>query len=160
MMRDTADLSAGHLCDGSFDESVPDRLLTQEEHTRVITKLTDMITSVCDYCHERVGNLLAAGANEKDKPHNDKDKIIADPSQNRSEDKECQTWNEKGTWLSERATTAQVCQLANMVEEFTHACEKLCGKQCTALRSAFKVITIYARCRSRVLTRNRFPLSF
>lgn len=142
-MRDTADLSAGRLCDGSFDESIPDRLLTQEEHTRVINKLTDMITSVCDYCHERMGNLLSAGTNERDKFHNDK--IIADISQNKlEENKECQTWNDKGSWLSEKATTAQVCQLANMVEEFTHACEKLCGKQCTALRSAFKVIIIYA----------------
>jgi len=138
-MRDTADLSAGCLCDGSFDESVPDRLLTREEHSRVITKLSDMITSVCDYCHERMGNLLSAGTDEKDKFHNDKDKIITDISQNKLEDKEYQTWNDKSSWLSERATTAQVCQLANMVEEFTYACEKLCGKQCTALRSAFKV---------------------
>lgn len=142
-MKDTADLSAGRLCDGTFDESVSDRLLTQEEHTRVIDKLTDMITSVCDYCHERMGNLLSAGTNEKDKLHNDK--IIPDISQNKlEENKECQTWNDKGSWLSEKATTAQVCQLANMVEEFTYACEELCGKQCTALRSAFKVIIIYA----------------
>lgn len=138
VMRDTADLSAGRLCDGTFDESVPDRLLTREEHSRVITKLNDMITSICDYCHERMGNLLSAGTNEKEKFHNDKDKIIADVSQNKLEDKECQTWNDKGSWLSDRATTAQVCQLASMVEEFTYACEKLCGKQCTALRSAFK----------------------
>lgn len=143
-MRDTADLSAGYLCDGSFDETVPDRLLTQEEHMRVITKLNDMISSICDYCHERMGNLLSAGTNEKDKFHNDKDKIIADVAQNKLEDKEGQTWNEKNSWLSDRATTAQVCQLANMVEEFTYACEKLCGKQCTALRSAFKVIVMYA----------------
>lgn len=143
VMRDTADLSAGRLCDGSFDESVPDRLLTQEEHTRVTTKLTDMITSVCDYCHERMGNLLSAGTNEKDKFYNDKDKVIGDVSQSyKSDDKEYQAWIDKGSWLSERATTAQVCQLANMVEEFTHACEKLCGKQCTALRSAFKVIIV------------------
>ncbi|XP_014471073.1 PREDICTED: vacuolar protein sorting-associated protein 54 isoform X2 [Dinoponera quadriceps] len=80
-----------------------------------------------------------AGTNEKDKFHNDKDKVIGDASQShKSDDKEYQAWNDKGSWLSERATTAQVCQLANMVEEFTHACEKLCGKQCTALRSAFK----------------------
>lgn len=138
------------MCDGSFDETVPDRLLTQEEHTRVITKLTDMITSVCDYCHERMGNLLSAGANEKDRSQGDKDKILADLSQNRSEDKECQTWNEKSSWLSERATTAQVCQLANMVEEFTHVCKKLCGKQCTALRSAFKVIFLYKIYVSRI----------
>jgi vacuolar protein sorting-associated protein 54 len=142
-MRDTADLSAGRLCDGTYDESVPDRLLTQEEHSRVITKLADMITSVCDYCHERMGNLLSAGTNEKDKFHNDKDKIIADVPQSKLEEKENQTWSDKSSWLSERATTVQVCQLANMVEEFTHACEKLCGKQCTALRSAFKVIIIY-----------------
>jgi len=91
-----------------------------------------------------MGNLLSAGTNEKDKFHNDKDKIIADAPQSKLEEKENQTWSDKSSWLSERATTVQVCQLANMVEEFTHACQKLCGKQCTALRSAFKVIIIYA----------------
>lgn len=144
-MRNTADLSAGHLCDGSYDESVSDRLLTQEEHSRIITKLADMITSVCDYCHERMGNLLSAGTNEKDKFH-DKDKVVADAPQNKLEEKENQTWNvDKSSWLSERATTAQVCQLASMVEEFTHACERLCGKQCTALRSAFKAMITFIR---------------
>ncbi|OAD53014.1 Vacuolar protein sorting-associated protein 54 [Eufriesea mexicana] len=114
VMRDTVDLAAGRICDGSFDDTIPDRLLTRIEHSRVTIKLNDMITSVCDYCHERMGNLLSA------------------------EEKECQSWNDKSSWLSKRATTAQVCQLANLVEEFTETCEKLCGKQCTGLRSAFK----------------------
>lgn len=58
-------------------------------------------------------NLLSAGANEKDKFHNNKDKIIVNASQNKPEDKECQMCSDKmSSWLSERATTAQVCQLA------------------------------------------------
>nr|XP_050867102.1 vacuolar protein sorting-associated protein 54 isoform X2 [Vespula vulgaris] len=137
VMRDTADLSAGRTVDGSYDESMPDRLLTQDEHVRVTTKLTDMLISVCDYCHERLGNLLSAGTNEKDKLQNEKDNI-PESSLNKIEDKENHTPIEKTSWLSDRATTTQVCQLANIVEEFTEVCEKFCGKQCTALRSAFK----------------------
>lgn len=137
VMRDTADLSAGRMIDGSYDESMPDRLLTQDEHIRVTTKLTDMLISVCDYCHERLGNLLSAGTNDKDKLQNDKDNI-PESSLSKAEDKENHIPIEKSSWLSDRATTAQVCQLASMVEEFTEVCEKLCGKQCTALRSAFK----------------------
>lgn len=137
-MRDTADLSAGRTVDGSYDESMPDRLLTQDEHVRVTTKLTDMLISVCDYCHERLGNLLSAGTNEKDKLQNEKDNM-PESSLNKIEDKENHTPIEKTSWLSDRATTTQVCQLANIVEEFTEVCEKFCGKQCTALRSAFKV---------------------
>ncbi|XP_033322468.2 VPS54 subunit of GARP complex scat [Megalopta genalis] len=138
VMRDTVDLASGRVCDGSFDESIPDRLLTRAEHSRVTTKLNDMITSVCDYCHERMGNLLSAGANDKDKLQNDKEKQINENASNKLEDRESQNWNDKSSWLSKRATTAQVCQLANLVEGFTETCGKLCGKQCTALRSAFK----------------------
>ena len=138
VMRDTVDLAAGRVCDGSFDDSIPDRLLTEAEHSRVTTKLNDMITSVCDYCHERMGNLLSAGANDKDKLQNDKERTNNENSNNKLEDKECQNSNDKSSWLSKRATTAQVCQLANLVEGFTETCEKFCGKQCTALRSAFK----------------------
>ncbi|KAL2736024.1 vacuolar protein sorting-associated protein 54 isoform X1 [Vespula squamosa] len=137
VMRDTADLSAGRTVDGSYDESMPDRLLTQDEHVRVTTKLTDMLISVCDYCHERLGNLLSAGTNEKDKLQNEKDNM-PESSLNKIEDKENHIPIEKTSWLSDRATTTQVCQLANIVEEFTEVCEKFCGKQCTALRSAFK----------------------
>lgn len=145
-MRDTADLAAGRVCDGSFDDTIPDRLLTQAEHSRVTIKLNDMITSICDYCHERMGNLLSAGTNDKDRSQNEKEKLNTENLNNKQEEKECQSWNDKSSWLSKRATTAQVCQLANLVEEFTETCEKLCGKQCTGLRSAFKVCVIYKLC--------------
>ncbi|CAL7949075.1 unnamed protein product [Xylocopa violacea] len=138
VMRDTVDLAAGRVCDGSFDDTISDRLLTQAEHSRVTTKLNDMITSICDYCHERMGNLLSAGTSDKDKLQNEKEKQSNENANNKQDDKECQSWNDKSSWLSKRATTAQVCQLANLVEEFTESCEKLCGKQCTGLRSAFK----------------------
>lgn len=142
-MRDTVDLEAGRVCDGSFDDTIPDRLLTQAEHSRVTIKLNDMITSICDYCHERMGNLLSAGTNDKDRLQSEKEKLNNENSNNKQEEKEYQNWNDKSSWLSKRATTAQVCQLANLVEEFTETCEKLCGKQCTGLRSAFKVCAAY-----------------
>ncbi|CAK9832874.1 Vacuolar protein sorting-associated protein 54 [Anthophora retusa] len=141
VMRDTVDLAAGRVCDGSFDDTIPDCLLSQAEHSRVTTKLNDMITSVCDYCHERMGNLLSAGTSDKERLQNEKEKVSNENSSNKQEEKECQNcqnWIDKASWLSKRATTAQVCQLANLVEEFTETCEKLCGKQCTGLRSAFK----------------------
>lgn len=145
-MRDTADLSAGRLPDGTVDDSVTDRLLTADEHIRVRNKLNDMLTSVCDYCHERLGHLLSAGPNEKDKYSNDKEKNSVESVGNKNPDKEAsQAWNEKVSWLSDRATAVQVCQLASMVEGFTDTCEKICGKQCIALRSAFKVILRYRR---------------
>nr|XP_034181848.1 vacuolar protein sorting-associated protein 54 isoform X2 [Osmia lignaria] len=138
VMQDTVDLAAGRVCDGSFDDAIPDRLLTPAEHSRVTTKLNDMIISICDYCHERMGNLLSAGTNDKEKSQNEKDKGNNENQNNKVEEKESQNWNDKSSWLSKRATTNQVCQLANLVEEFTETCEKLCGKQCTGLRSAFK----------------------
>ncbi|CAK9797671.1 Vacuolar protein sorting-associated protein 54 [Anthophora plagiata] len=142
VMRDTVDLAAGRVCDGSFDDTIPDCLLSQAEHSRVTTKLNDMITSVCDYCHERMGNLLSAGTSDKEKLQmNEKEKVSNENSSSKQEEKECQNCQssiDKASWLSKRATTSQVCQLANLVEEFTETCEKLCGKQCTGLRSAFK----------------------
>ena len=131
-MQETADLSSGRLPDGSTDSSLTDCLLSDEERVRVTNKLTDMLTSICDYCHERLGNLLSASPSEKEKQANE----ISKPGEKESPP----SWSEKASWLSERATTAQVCRLANMVDGFTETCEKICGKQSTALRSAFKVI--------------------
>ncbi|XP_017875868.1 vacuolar protein sorting-associated protein 54 [Ceratina calcarata] len=136
VMRDTIDLAAGRVCDGTFDDTIPDRLLTRAEHSRVMTKLNDMMTSICDYCHERMGNLLSAGTSDKDNKQNEKEKWNNENSNNKQEDKDSK--NDKSSWLSKRATSAQVCQLASLVEEFTETCEKVCGKQCTGLRSAFK----------------------
>lgn len=137
VLRDTVDLSSGRLPDGTIDHSLTDCLLTDTEHSQVVCKLDNMLVSVCDYCHERLGKLLSASPNDKDKIPNDKDKFTNDVSKEpKGLDKDL-AWNDK-SWLSERATTAQVCRLASMVEDFTETCEKLCGKQCTALRSAFK----------------------
>ena len=130
-MQETTDLSAGRLPDGSTDSSLTDSFLSEDEHVRVTSKLTDMLTSICDYCHERLGNLISASPTEKEKTISENSK---------SGEKESLSGPEKASWLSERATTAQVCRLANMVEGFTETCEKISGKQSTALRSAFKVI--------------------
>ncbi|KAK0161271.1 hypothetical protein PV327_009758 [Microctonus hyperodae] len=139
VMRDTIDLSTGTLPDGRLDNSLMDRLLTPDEHERIKNKLNDMLMSICDYSHERLGHLLSAGTNEivdKDKDKfNDANNPIGKINNDFNKD---QNWIERNSWLSERATAAQVCQLANMVENFTEMCEKICGKQCTALRSAFK----------------------
>ena len=140
VMRDTADLSAGRLPDGTIDDTVTDRLLAHDEHVRVRNKLNDMLTSVCDYCHERLGHLLSAGPSEKDKHSSDKEKNSNETAGNKIIDKDLMTaWTDKSSWLGDRATALQVCQLASMVEGFTDTCEKICGKQCIALRSAFKV---------------------
>lgn len=132
-MRDTADLAAGKSSPERSNESLMDRLLSDEDHTRVTTKLADMLTAICDYCHERLGSLVSASPSEIEK-----EKSTSDSSSNKTADKDATTWNDK-SWLSERATTAQVCKLASVVENFTEICENLCGKQCIALRSAFKV---------------------
>lgn len=137
-MKETADLAAGKTIPERSSEPLMDRLLSDEDHMRVTTKLSDMLTSVCDYCHERLGTLVSASPNE-----NEKEKSTNDAS-NKSVDKETNSWNDK-SWLSERATTAQVCKLANIVDSFTETCEKLCGKQCIALRSAFKVIYLFSK---------------
>ncbi|XP_043498627.1 vacuolar protein sorting-associated protein 54 [Polistes fuscatus] len=138
VMRDTVDLSAGCMVDGTYDESIPDRLLTKSEHIRVTTALTNMLISLCYSCQESLGNMISAESfffkkhfpNEKEKSQNEDD--------NTSESLLNYTLNEKTFWLSDKATTTQVCQLANIVEEFTEVCEKLCGEQCSKLRSAFK----------------------
>lgn len=131
-MRDTADLAAGKVSDRS-NEPLMDRLLTDDDHFRVTTKLSDMLTSICDYCHERLGNLVSASPSEVEK-----EKSVNENTFNKTGEKEANNWNDR-SWLSERATTVQVCKLASIVENFTDTCEKLCGKQCIALRSAFKV---------------------
>ncbi|KAL7296320.1 hypothetical protein TKK_0010334 [Trichogramma kaykai] len=141
VMKDTANSAA---CKSSIDrsnESMMDRLLTDDDHERVITKLNDMLASLCDYCHERLGNLVSASPNE-----NEKEKLSNDTnsSSNKSAEKDVaasatENFSDNNkSWLSDRATMNQVCKLANLVEKFTETCETLCGKQCLALRSAFK----------------------
>lgn len=163
VMQETADLSSGRLPDGSMDDSLTDYLLSEEEYNRITCKLTDMLTSICDYCHERLGNLLSASPVEKEKAtittsssssssttttttsnnsnsnhHHHNNNNHNNNSETKSNEKESPSWGEKSSWLGDRATAAQVCRLANMVDGFTETCEKICGKQSTALRSAFR----------------------
>ena len=145
-MRDTADLAAGKSSSERSNESMMDRLLSDEDHMRVTSKLGDMLTSICDYCHERLGGLVSASPsdNEKEKASSDVSSTSSSSSAkpNAADKDSTSGWNDK-SWLSERATTAQVCKLANIVDNFTDTCEQLCGKQCIALRSAFKVNYFY-----------------
>ncbi|XP_014216228.1 vacuolar protein sorting-associated protein 54 [Copidosoma floridanum] len=131
VIKDTADLAAGKSSSERSNESLIDQLLSDVDHTRVTTKLSDSLISICDYCHERLGNLVSASPSDSDK-----DKGSIDGSFSKF-DKDSLSWNDK-SWLSETASTSQVCKLANIVDNFTDTCEKLCGKQCIALRSAFK----------------------
>ena len=48
------------------------------------------------------------------------------------------TAQSKESWL-DRATAAQVCDLARVVEDFVKNCELICGRSSSALRSAFKI---------------------
>lgn len=134
-MQDTADLAAG--LDKSNENQFIDKLITDEDHSRVTAKLSDMLTSLCDYCHDRLGNLLSASPNEKDNK-NSQEKTSNDLDQVGPYD--------KSNWLNERATSVQVCTLAKIVDNFTSTCEQVCGKQCISLRSAFKVKFLH-KCR-------------
>ncbi|XP_057333954.1 vacuolar protein sorting-associated protein 54 [Microplitis mediator] len=145
VMRETASLSSDNV-----DRNNIDKLLTTDEYLRVKNKLNDMLSTICDYCHERLASQLLSPSVSV----NDRERIIADGSKesavinntsnklNVSNDKEViQTAiKDDNSWLSDRgANVAQVCQLASIIDEFTDTCELICGKQSTALRSAFKV---------------------
>ncbi|XP_034944427.1 vacuolar protein sorting-associated protein 54 [Chelonus insularis] len=156
VMKETINLSSDTISSEGGRKvnanSIIDRLLTEEESSRVNNKLSDMLMAICDYCHERLGQLiLSSGTNEREKYYNDTKDLhynsndnvtntISGNSSGKINEKESQQSNdENNSWLSDKATVLQVCQLANMVEEFTNTCELICGKQCTGLRSAFKV---------------------
>ncbi|GLH01415.1 Vacuolar protein sorting-associated protein 54 [Gryllus bimaculatus] len=127
VMRQTVDISAGktpasEANDAENDsseihvsvETEPgDKFLSEEEHQRVCAKLRDLLTSVCDFAHERVAQLVTA--------------------QDRT------AGSQGAPLLMEKATASEVCDLSKVIDAFTENCEKVCGRMSTALRSAFKV---------------------
>ncbi|XP_047119390.1 vacuolar protein sorting-associated protein 54 [Schistocerca piceifrons] len=129
VMQQAADVSAGKMpaaisSTGSA-EDIPteihvgvgsdpgESLLAADEHQRVSNKLHDLMTSVCDYAHERVAQLVQA-----------QDRVLE---------------RQSSCWLADKATASEVCELSRVIDKFAVACEKICGRSSTALRSAFKI---------------------
>ncbi|PNF33403.1 Vacuolar protein sorting-associated protein 54 [Cryptotermes secundus] len=156
VMRQAADVSAGktHESNGNSASGSdvpshihvpvvldpPDIFLSAEDHERVIGKLHNLLTSVCDYAHERVAQLLSAPSHAQANEQRDKN----NPSQIqvRSGEKQSQAQNtasHSSYWLVDKAAASQICDLAHVIDDFTEQCEKVSGKTSTALRSVFKV---------------------
>ncbi|KAH0534592.1 vacuolar protein sorting-associated protein 54 isoform X1 [Cotesia glomerata] len=142
VMSETASLSSDNV-----DRNNIDKLLITEEYLRVKNKLNDMLSTICDYCHERLASQLLSPSvsanNDREKNINESNKeaTVVNSNNKFNSDKEAiSILKDDNSWLSDRgATVAQVCQLASIIDEFTDTCELICGKQCTALRSAFKI---------------------
>lgn len=56
VIKQTVDITAG-LVTPELRET--ENFLTPQEHKQVETKLRDLLTSVCDYCHERLASLVS-----------------------------------------------------------------------------------------------------
>ncbi|KAJ8945378.1 hypothetical protein NQ318_007024 [Aromia moschata] len=59
VIKETAASSAGLLPASRLSVGEPDRFLSAEEHGRVEAKLRDLLSSVCDYCNERLASLVS-----------------------------------------------------------------------------------------------------
>ncbi|KAJ9582809.1 hypothetical protein L9F63_022850, partial [Diploptera punctata] len=139
VMRQAADVSAGKVPETTSSDP-SDSFLSSDEHSRVVGKLHDMLTSVCDYAHERIAQLLSAPSHAQASEQRDKNN--PSQTQSRTSDRQAQSHNNVSHsvyWLVDKATAAQICDLARVIDGFTEQCEKVCGKTSTALRSAFKV---------------------
>ncbi|KAJ4449356.1 hypothetical protein ANN_00754 [Periplaneta americana] len=116
-----------------------DSFLSTEEHARVVGKLHDLLTSVCDYAHERVAQLLSAPSHTQASEQRDKSNLSQQTRNNEKLNHTQNSSSHSSYWLVDKATAAQICDLARVIDSFTEQCEKVCGKTSTALRSAFKV---------------------
>lgn len=80
-----------------------EQFLSLEEQNRLELKLKDLLTSVCDYCNERLAALVS-------------------------------------TQSDKQAVTAhQISELSTIVEMFSNLCIDISGKNCPALKAAFKI---------------------
>lgn len=62
MIKQTVDVSAGFSTPDELSVTgtgETEKFLTAEEHKQVERKLRDLLTSVCDYCHERLASLVS-----------------------------------------------------------------------------------------------------
>nr|CAD7451911.1 unnamed protein product [Timema tahoe] len=147
VMQQASDVSAGKILDkstNSEDEGSPDirlsvssnpgdKFLTSDEHRRVTVRLREMLTAVCDYAHERLGQLVSAQAQVNDV------KISSQIRPGERQGGQSQGAPQPVYWLLDKATALQVCDLARVIDNFSDSCEKVCGRPSTALKSAFKV---------------------
>nr|CAD7261959.1 unnamed protein product [Timema shepardi] len=147
VMQQASDISAGKILDkstNSEDEGSPDiclsvssnpgdKFLTSDEHRRVTVRLREMLTAVCDYAHERLGQLVSAQAQVNDV------KISSQIRPGERQGGQPQGAPQTVYWLLDKATALQVCDLARVIDNFSDSCEKVCGRPSTALKSAFKV---------------------
>ena len=65
--------------------------MTSDEHSRVVGKLHDMLTSVCEYAHERVAQLLSAPSHAQ--ASEQREKNSSSQIQARTGDKQVQNQN-------------------------------------------------------------------
>lgn len=59
VIKQTVDISAGLITTELSTCDDTERFLSAEEYKQVETKLRDLLTSVCDYCHERLASLVS-----------------------------------------------------------------------------------------------------
>lgn len=64
VIKHTVDVSAG-LSTSELTTTEAEKFLTLEDHKRVQEKLRDLLTSVCDYCHERLAALVSTQSDKQ-----------------------------------------------------------------------------------------------
>lgn len=123
VIKETADVSCGlkDYCTSITAKSGTEQFLSPEDHALVMGKLKILLTSVCDYCNERLAVLVST--------QSDKTAITAQQVS--------VAFFKSGQMLI--ICYFQVADLAKIVEEFTSLCEKICGKQSANLKAAFKI---------------------
>lgn len=59
VIKQTVEISAGLVTPELSTSGETEKFLTPEEYRQVETKLRDLLTSICDYCHERLASLVS-----------------------------------------------------------------------------------------------------
>lgn len=59
LIRETADISAGLVASSDYGSARTDVFLSESDHQETVNKLKAMLTSVCDYCNERLAALIS-----------------------------------------------------------------------------------------------------
>ncbi|KAJ8927449.1 hypothetical protein NQ314_020120 [Rhamnusium bicolor] len=65
VIKETAASSAGLLPNSQLNMRDTDNFLSLEEHVRVEVKLKDLLTSVCDYCNDRLASLISTQSDKQ-----------------------------------------------------------------------------------------------
>ncbi|CAH1122580.1 unnamed protein product [Ceutorhynchus assimilis] len=59
VIKETADVSGGLIENANISAAGSEHFLSQEDHAQVTSKLKSLLTSVCDYCNERLAALVS-----------------------------------------------------------------------------------------------------